>query len=91
MGTLSFRVTSAQVFFDDMLVPDMNVPGLSRNLFLGGTAGLKGVNTVIANEPYLNVGQFKIPQREDTQCPTIDYLDLELTPRGNYQTEQCSR
>ena len=48
---------------------------------------LKGVNTVIAKESYLDVGQFKIPLRKDTECPIIDYLDLEVAPRGSYQTE----
>ena len=65
----------------------MNVPGLGRHLFSGGTAALKGINTPIAKKPYLNVGQFKIPLRKDTECPTTDYLDVDLAPRGNYQTE----
>ena len=36
---------------------------------------------------YLDVGQFKIPLRKNTGCPAIDYFDLELAPRSNYQTE----
>ena len=87
MGTLTVRVTDAQGVFHDMLLPAMNVPGLGRHLFSGGTAARKGINTVIANKSYLDVDQFKILLREDTECPTIDYLDLELAPRGNYQTE----
>ena len=40
------------------------------------------------NHTYLDVGQFKIPLRKDTDCRTIHYyLDLKLTPRSNYQTE----
>ena len=70
-----------------MLLPAINVPGLGRHLFSGGTAALKGINTVIIKESYLDVGQFKIPLRKDTECPTIDYLDLDFAPRGNYQTE----
>ena len=35
----------------------------------------------IAKESYSNVGQFKIPLRKDTECPTIDYLDLDLAPK----------
>ena len=63
------------------------MPGLSRRLLSGGAAALKGINTVIAKESYMDFGQFKIPLRKDTKCPTLDYLDLELAPRGNYQTE----
>ena len=48
---------------------------------------LQGVNTVIANELYLDVGQFKISLRKDPDCPTIDCLNLELAHRGNYQME----
>ena len=48
---------------------------------------LKGINTVIAKKLYLDFGQFKIPLRKDTECPTIDYLDLELAPRDSYQTK----
>ena len=87
MGTLAVRVTDAQGFLHDMLLPAMNVPGLGRHLISGGTAALKGINTVIAKESYLDVGQFKISLRKDTECPTFDYLDLELAPRGNYKTE----
>ena len=87
MGTLTVRVTDAQEFLHDMLLPTMNVPGLGRHLFSGETAALKGIHTVIAKEPYLDVGQFKIFLHKDTECPTKDYLDLELAPRGNYQTE----
>ena len=87
MGTLTVRVTDAQGFLHDMLLPAMNVPGLRRHLFSGGTAVLKGVNTVIAKESYLGVGHFKISLRKDYECPTKYYLDLELTPRGNYQTK----
>ena len=65
----------------------MNVPGLGRHLLSGGTAALKGTNTVIAKELYLDVGQFMIPLRKSTGCPTLVYLDLELAPRGNCQTE----
>ena len=41
MGTLIVRVTDAQGFLHDMLLPAMNVPGLGRHLFLGRTATLK--------------------------------------------------
>ena len=84
MGILIVRVTDAQDFLHDMLLPAMNVPGFVRHLFSGGTAALKGVNMVIAKESYLDVGQFKIPLHKDVECPTKDYLDL--APRGNYQT-----
>ena len=87
MGTLTVRVIDAQGFLHDMLLPAMNVPGLSRHLFSGGTAVLKEIKTVIDKESYLDVGQFKISLREDTECSTTDYLDVELTPRGNYRTE----
>ena len=87
MGTLTVRVTDAQGFLHDMLLPAMNMPGLGRHLFSGGMAALKGINAVMAKESYLDVGQFKIALRKDTECPTIDYLDLELAPRGNYQME----
>ena len=61
MGTLTVRVTDAQGFRHDMLLAAMNVPGLGRHLFLGGTAALKEINTIIAKESDLDVGQFKIP------------------------------
>ena len=48
---------------------------------------LKGINTVIAKESYLDVGQFRIPLHKDTEYPATDYLDLDLAPRGNYQME----
>ena len=28
-----------------------------------------------------------IPFRKDTDCPKTDYLDLDLAPKGNHQTE----
>ena len=87
MGTLTVRVTDAQGFLHDTLLPAMNVPGLGRHLFSGGTAGLKRIDTAIAKEQYLDVGQFKIPLRKDKECSTLDYLDLDRAPRGNYQTE----
>ena len=87
MDALTVRVTNAQGFLHDMLLPAMNVQELICHLFPGGTAALKGVNTVIVNMSYLDVGQLKIPLRKDTGCPAIDYFDLELAPRGNYQTE----
>ena len=68
-GTLTVRVTDAQGFLHDMLLPAMNVPELGRYIFSGGTTALKGKNMVIANESYLDVGQFKIPLRKDTECP----------------------
>ena len=73
MDTLSVRVLDAQGVLLEMLFPAMNMPGLGRHLFPGGIAALKGVNTVIAKESYLHVGQFKIPLRKNTDCPTIDY------------------
>ena len=90
-GTLIVCATNAQGFLHNMLLPAVNVPGLDRHLFSGGAVALKGINTMIAKESYLDVGQFKIPLRKDTECPTLDYLNLELAPRGNYQTKQHSR
>ena len=86
-GILTVRVTDAQNFLHDMLLPAMNVPGLGRHLFSGGMTALKGIYTIIAKESYLDVGQFTIPLRKDTECRTIDYLDLELATKGNCQTE----
>ena len=86
MGTPTVRVTDAQGFVHDML-PAMNMPVIGRHLFSGGTVAFKGVNTVIAKKSYLDVGPFNIPLRRDIKCPAIDCLDLELAPRGNYQTE----
>ena len=74
----------AQGFLLDMLLPAMDVPGPGRHLFSGGTTASKGVNTIIAKESYLDVGQFKISLRKDTDYLTIDYLDFELAPRENY-------
>ena len=87
MATLTVRVTDAQIFLHDILLPTMNVPGPGRHLFSGGTAALKGIRTIIVEESYLDVGQFKVPLCNDTECPPIDYLDLDLAPRGKYQTE----
>ena len=68
MGTLTVRVTDVQRFLHDMLLPAMNVLGLGRHLLSGGTAALKDINTAIAKESYLDVGQFKIPLWKDTEC-----------------------
>ena len=64
------------------------MPGLGRHLFLGGTAALKGINTAIAKE-YRTCTRWSVQNisTQDTECPTLDYLDRELAPRGNYQTE----
>ena len=59
IGTLTVRVTEPQEFSHDMLLPAMNVPGLRRHLFLGGTAVVKGFNTVIVEESYADVGRSK--------------------------------
>ena len=50
MGTLTVRVIDAQGFLHDMLLPAMDVPWLCRNLFLGGTVALKGINMVIVRK-----------------------------------------
>ena len=73
-----------------MLLSVMNMPGLGRPLFSGGTAALKGINKVIVGESCLDVGQFKVPLGRDTHYPTIDYLDLELAPSGNYHMKAAS-
>ena len=83
MGTLTVRAADAKGFLHDILLPAMNVPGLCRHLFLGGAVVLREVNIVIAKESYLDVGQFEIPLRKDTNCPTIDYPSLELAPRDH--------
>ena len=64
-----------------MMLPAINVPGFDRHLFPEGPAALNRENTVIPKEPYLDIGHFKISLRKNT----IDYLDLKLTTRGNYQ------
>ena len=87
MGALTVPVTDAQYFLHDMLLPAMSMAGFGRHLFLVETVALKGMNTAIAKESYLGVGQFKIPLRKGTECPTIDFFDLKLVPGGNYQTE----
>ena len=87
MDTLTVRATDAEVILHDILLPVMNVSGLGRHLFSGGTVALEGINTVIAKESYLDVGQFKIILRKDTEYLATDYLDLKLAPRVNYQTE----
>ena len=38
VGTRIVRVTDAQRFLHDMLLPAVNVPGLGRHLLSGGTA-----------------------------------------------------
>ena len=87
MHTLTVLAPDAQGFVHDILLPVMNVPRLSRHLLSGGTAVLKGVNTTIVKQSYLDIRLFKIPLRKDRDCPIIDYRDLELAPRSNYQTE----
>ena len=42
MDTLTVRVIDTQGFLHVMLLPAMNVPGLGRHLFSGGTRRLKG-------------------------------------------------
>ena len=54
MSTLTVRVTDAQDFLHDKLLPAMSVPMLGRHLFSGGTAALEGVNTVIAKESFMD-------------------------------------
>ena len=90
MGTLTVRVTNVQCFIHDMLLPAMNVPGLRRRLFSGGTAALKGMNTAIAKQLYLGVEHFKIALFKDIGCPEIDYVNLELALRGSHQTKVTS-
>ena len=75
VGTLTGRVTDVQGFLRNMSLQAMNVPGFGRHLFSGGTAALKWINTFIAKESYLDVDQFKISSRKDTECPKTDYLD----------------
>ena len=58
MGTLTVRATDAQGFIHNMLLLTVNVPGFGCHMFSGGTAALKEVNTIIAKQSYLNVGQF---------------------------------
>ena len=87
MGTLTVCVDDAQGFLHDILLPAMNVPGLDRHLFSEEMVVLKGGNTAIAKESYLDVVQFKIVLRKNTDFPTTVYLNLELTPRDNYQTK----
>ena len=87
MDTLSVRVTDTEGFLHEIMLPAINVPGLGCHQFLGGSAAFRGVSTIIAKKSYLGVGEFKIPLRKDTECPTTDYLDVELAPRGNYQKE----
>ena len=87
MGTLTVRVTDGQTFFLDMVLPAIIVLRLGRHLFSVGTVALKGVNTIIANELVLDVGEFKISLRIDIDCPTPDYVDLELASRNNYPVE----
>ena len=72
MGALIVRVTDTQFFLHDMLLPAINVPGLSRHLVSGKAAALKEVNMGIAKESYLDIGQFKIPLRKDTDFPSND-------------------
>ena len=59
MGTLNVRVTDTQGFLHVILLPIRNVSGLGRRLFSGGAAALKGVNTVISKESYLDIGLFR--------------------------------
>ena len=91
MRTPTVRVTNAQGFIYDMLVLAMNASDLSRHLFSVGTAAHKRMNTVIANISYLDVVYSKILFCRDTDCPIIDYLGLELAPRGNPETQQHFR
>ena len=66
MGILTIRFTDTQGFLHDMLLPAIIVPRLAHYLLSGGTAALKQVNTVNTKESYLDVGQFKISRRKDT-------------------------
>ena len=66
MSTLTARATDAQGFIHNMLLLTMNVPRLGCHMFSGGTVALKGVNTIIAKQSYLNVGQFNNTSSEKT-------------------------
>ena len=91
MGTLTVRVTDSQGFLHDILLSAMNVPGLGRRLFSGEMVVLNGVNTVIAKKSYLDVGQFKILLRKNTNFPTIVYLNLELTGTTTTRKQRSQR
>ena len=80
VGTLIIRVTDTEDFLHDMLLPTTSVPEYGRHLISRGTSVLKGVNTAIAKKSFIDVGQFKIFLHKDTDRPTIDYCDLELSP-----------
>ena len=80
IGILTTGVPDAQGFLHHMLQPAVNGPRLGRHLYLGETAALKEVNTIIAKQSYCNVGQLKKSLRKDTDCLTTDYLGLEESP-----------
>ena len=71
MGTLTIRGIDTQGCLHDMMILAMDMSGLCCHLLSGGTAALKGGITIIANEPYLYVGQFKIPLRKYEGFPKI--------------------
>ena len=75
------------VSMDTLPVRVTDAQGSIQNILL---QAMDVVNTVIAKESYLDVIHFKITLLKYTDCPTIDYLDLELAPRGNCQTEAAS-
>ena len=77
MGTLAPRITDVQGLIYDTVLPAINMPGLGRHLVSGGTATLRGVNTIIVKESYLNVGQFKIPLRRDTDSRDTDSSTID--------------
>ena len=87
MSTLTVCATDAKGSFHDLLLPAMNMSGLGRHLFSGGMMALERVNTAIAKESYLDVGQFKLPLRKDTDRPKMNYINLKFVPKGNFQTE----
>ena len=57
-------------------LPVTVVPGLGRHLFLGGSAGTRGVTMIIATNSYLDVGAFAIPLRKYSHCSSLHHLDL---------------
>ena len=57
-------------------LPVTIVPGLGRDLFSRVSADARGVTMIIATQSYLDMGDFAIPLRKDSNCSSLHHLDL---------------
>ena len=65
-GVLVANVVDHEGSRHPVRLPVTILPGLGRHLFSGGTAAAKGVNMVIENRSYLDLGDFRVSTTQKT-------------------------